>query len=427
MGVPRSLAFAARATKEPVPTQDGGSAVNSESERLRSELPARAARYGEALAAAGIGVALVQQSVDKYYLSGTLQQGFLAVSAGMQPVLFCRKGVERARQETPWQVVPIDRPRDLPDLMREAGFPQDGAVGCEADVLPAQMWQQMERLFPERGVVDASLPLRLQRQVKSPFELEEIRAAARVWRGMMEETARQIRQGLDDHLLSVAVDAYGRNLGAQGIMRTRGFNFEYFAPHTLAGPPGAVPAHFDGPTGGLGPHAAIGQGSAHVAIQPGMPVLADFGVGVRGYVADGTRTFFLGELPPQLARAAAVAVDILSQAEETLREGNSLKTLYRQAFEHAEAEGLGEHFMGFARDRVRFLGHGIGLELDELPVLTPNAEGVLQSGMVVAIEPKFVFPGLGAVGVEDSFIIRQGPPELLTDYPRGPVLLGSGR
>ena len=395
-----------------------------EADGLREELQSRARRFGESLGASDIGLALVQQTTDKYYLSGTVQQGFLAVAPGVEPVLFCRKGVERARAETPWEVVALERPKDLGDLVREAGFPQDGRIGLEADVLPMQLWLQMQRLFPDRELVDASLPLRLVRQVKSPYELHEMRAAGKVWRAMMEETARQIRPGLDDHLLSIAVDAYGRNLGGQGLMRTRGFNFEYFAPHTLAGAPGAVPAHFDGPTGGKGPHAAIGQGSAHVAIEPGMPVLADFGVGVRGYVADGTRTFCLGELPPVLARAAAVAVDILREAEETLRAGAPAGALFRQAAEHAAAEGLAEHFMGFGPDRVRFLGHGIGLELDELPVLTPNAEGVLEEGMVIAVEPKFVFPGQGAVGVEDSFIIRQGPPEVLTEYPRGPVLLG---
>ena len=398
--------------------------MSAQAAGIEAELAGRVGRFADALAAGGIALGLVQQTVDKYYLAGTVQQGFLAVAPGMQPVLFCRKGLERARAETPWEVVALDRPKDLPDLLRLAGFPQDGPVGCEADVLPVQLWQQVERLFPDRPLVDCSLPLRTVRQVKTPFELAEMHAAARAWRGMMEETARQIRPGLDDHLLSIAVDAYGRNLGAQGLMRTRGFNFEYFAPHTLAGPPGAVPAHFDGPTGGQGPHAAVGQGSAHVAIEAGMPVLADFGVGVRGYVADGTRTFCLGELPPLLARAAAVAVDILTEAEETLRAGVPLNALFRQAVEHAEAEGLAEHFMGFGRDRVRFLGHGIGLELDEMPVLTPNAQGLLQEGMVVAIEPKFVFPGIGAVGVEDSFVVRAGAPEVLTDYPRGPILLG---
>ena len=397
--------------------------MSRETENMRAEYQGRVERYGKALAASGIGLALVQQNTDKYYLSGTLQQGFLAVAPGMEPVLFCRKGADRAREETPWRVWPLDRPKDLPDLLREAGFPQDGPIGLEADVVPMQLWQQVARLFPDRGLDDGGLALRQVRQVKTAFELDEMRAAAKVWRGMMDETARQIRPGLDDHLLAIAVDAHGRHLGGQGLMRTRGFNFEYFAPHTLAGPPGALPAHFDGPTGGQGPHAAIGQGSAHVRIEPGMPILADFGVGTRGYVADGTRTFCVGELPPQLARAAAVAVDIIAEAEETLRAGAELGALYRKAVEHAAAEGLEEHFMGYGRDRVRFLGHGIGLELDEMPVLTPNAPGVLEAGMVVAIEPKFVFPGVGAVGVEDSFVVRQGAPEVLTDYPRGPILL----
>jgi len=158
----------------------------------------------------------------------------------------------------------------------------------------------------------------------------------------------------------------------------------------------------------------------------GMPVLSDFAVAVRGYVVDGTRTFCVGELPDNLRRAAQVALDILQEAEELLRPGTPVRDLFRRASAHAEAEGLLDHFMGSGADRVRFLGHGVGLELDELPVLTGGAPGELEPGMVVAVEPKFVFPGLGAVGVEDTFVVREGAPQLLTDFPRGPVLAGGG-
>ncbi len=392
-------------------------------EKLREELRARCTALGRMLGEADLDVALLQQTTDKYYFAGTVQQGFLAVAPEREPVFFCRKGVDRTSEESPWQVVPLENPKDLPGVLQSAGL-RTRRIGLEGDVLPLQLYRQMERMFPEAALEDASGAVRALRAVKSPYELQEIRTAGAAWTEMMEETRRLLRPGVSDHEISIRVDAHGRLHGGQGLMRTRGFNFEYFAPHVLWGPPGAVPAHFDGPTGGSGPHPSIGQGSGARPIEAGSPILCDYAVAVRGYVADGTRSFVLGRLSSELQYAAELAGEILAEVEEALRPGTEVGALFRMAQERAERHGLGQHFMGFGADRVRFLGHGIGLELDELPVLTARAPGVLQTGMVVAIEPKFVFPGLGAVGVEDSFAIRdEGPAEVLTRFDRGPIVL----
>ncbi len=390
---------------------------------LEQDLKERCARLARALGEAGTDVALLQQSIDKYYFAGTVQQGFLAVGAEREPILFCRKGVERTQRETPWQVVALERPKDLPALLAAAGF-STGCVGVEGDVLPWQLYRQLERMFPDSRIEDVSSTVRALRQVKSEFELGEIRAAGAAWAEMMQETGRLLRPGANDHEISIRVDAHGRLQGGQGLMRTRGFNFDYFAPHVLFGPPGAVPAYFDGPTGGEGPHPSIGQGSRGIAIEPDGPILCDYAVAVRGYVADGTRTFVIGELPGQLQYAAELAIDILAEAEEAMHPGTEIASLFQRASRRAEERGLGQHFLGFGPDRARFLGHGIGLELDEFPVLTERAQGVLEPGMVIAVEPKFVFPGIGAVGVEDSFIVcSSGPAEVLTHFPRGPITL----
>ncbi len=395
-------------------------------ERLRADLRQRCARLGERLTEAGVDVALVQQAADKYYFAGTVQQGFLAVAPGRDPVFLCRKAVERTLRETPWQVEVLASPKDLPHLLESAGLRAE-SVGIEGDVLSLQLYRQMERMFPDARLVDVSDEIRALRQVKSDYEISEIVAAGAVWSEMMQETSRLLRVGAIDHEVSIRVDAHGRLHGGQGLMRTRGFNFEYFAPHVLWGPPGAVPAQFDGPTGGSGPHPSIGQGSSAQPIRPDSPILCDYAVAVRGYVADGTRSFVLGGLPKELQYAAELAVEILAEAEESVREGVEISLLFQQAQRRAEQHGLSENFLGYGPDRVRFLGHGIGLELDELPVLTGRAPGALAPGMVIAIEPKFVFPGVGAVGVEDSFCVRsRQAAQVLTHFPRGPLQLPLG-
>jgi Xaa-Pro aminopeptidase len=100
-----------------------------------------------------------------------------------------------------------------------------------------------------------------------------------------------------------------------------------------------------------------------------------------------------------------------------LRPGAVPSALYAAAEEMATAAGLAEHFMGAGGERVRFLGHGVGMEIDELPILAPGFDQPLEEGNVVAIEPKFVFPGRGAVGIENMYAVTASGFETLTTAP----------
>ena len=143
-------------------------------------------------------------------------------------------------------------------------------------------------------------------------------------------------------------------------------------------------------------------------------VIADLVGGHEGWLSDQTRTFAVGPPPADLAAAYATAVAILRAVEERLRPGALPSALHALAEEMAAAAGLGEHFMGAGAERVRFLGHGVGMEIDELPILAPGFDEPLVEGNVVAIEPKFVFPGRGAVGIENLYAVTASGYETLT-------------
>src|SRR6185369_9875851 len=96
--------------------------------------------------------------------------------------------------------------------------------------------------------------------------------------------------------------------------------------------------------------------------------------------------------------------------------------LWERARTMADEAGLGDRFMGPPGDQARFVGHGVGLELDELPVLAPGFKAPLREGMTIAIEPKFVFPGQGAVGIENTFLVTAQGGEKLTSYVADEVL-----
>jgi Xaa-Pro dipeptidase len=371
----------------------------------------------ERLAEAGVAMAVLLQNADLLYYAGTLLPSALVLDSRRgEATLYVRRGLERAQAEVgpDLPVRPYGAFQRVADDVRTAA--KGGAVGLELDVLPALLADRWRQALAPSPVVDVSPLVRAQRAVKSADEIAAQRRAAVAFRAGIEAIRAALAEGVTDLELTALAALAMQRAGNQGILRTRAFNFEMIVGHVMIGPDGAAPTVFDGPTGGKGlPY--VGQGASGRTVVPGQPVLVDIATAVDGYIHDGTRTFALGELSPRLARAHELALAILAAAQAHLRPGVMPGAVYAEAVAMAEAAGLGEHFLGFGPDRVRFLGHGVGLELDELPVLYPGAEAPLEAGMVVAVEPKFVFPGEGAVGVENTYVVTAAGGEALSDVP----------
>jgi Xaa-Pro aminopeptidase len=185
----------------------------------------------------------------------------------------------------------------------------------------------------------------------------------------------------------------------------------------MAGPSAAVPGYVASPTGGTGPGPAVAQGAGFGRIRRHEPVLFDYVFAYRGYLADSTRIYALGELPDPLVRGHAAMLDIQALLQREAKAGKRAGDIYAMALEHAESLGFGNHFMGAGDRRIRFVGHGIGLELDEYPFLARGQKMELQEGMVVALEPKLVFPGIGVVGIENTHLVTREGLSRLTLFP----------
>jgi Xaa-Pro aminopeptidase len=205
-----------------------------------------------------------------------------------------------------------------------------------------------------------------------------------------------------------------REHGHQGQLRFRGFNQEMHYGQVLGGPSGAVPGYSDSPLCGPGPNAVLGKGPNGHELRAGDPVIVDLVGGFEGYLADQTRTFFVGRAPDDLRAAYDASVAILRGVEDLIRPGTPASALFHLAEGMAGEAGLAEHFMGHGPGRVRFLGHGVGMEIDELPVLAPGFDDPLDEGHVIAVEPKFVFPGRGAVGIENMYVVTANGFEAIT-------------
>lgn len=369
------------------------------------ELRRRVAGLQSALAAEALDAALIMQNADLFYYSGTVQQSYLYVPVDGGPLLFVRRVVERARRDSALPtIVELRSLRELPDAIRDHRGALPGRLGLELDVLPVRQLRRFETLFPGAWTADIAPAVLRQRAVKSPYEVGLIRAAAALTDRVCARVPELLEEGLAEVAFAARLEAVARELGHEGIIRLRGFNQEMFYGQLVSGVNGTVASFLDTPLAGAGLSPAVAQGVTTRRIARGEPVVFDFVSSRAGYIADFTRTFSLGPLPDACRRASAAALEIEAAVAAAARPGATCRALYDLALRGAEAAGLAEGFMGLGRYRARFVGHGVGLELDELPVLAANDEP-LAEGMVFALEPKFVVPEVGAVGIEDTFLV----------------------
>ena len=348
---------------------------------------------------------LMLQNADLFYFTGAIQQGALYVPAEGEPLYLVRKDFARARMESGLkEVVPFKSPRDIPGVLADFGFALPKTVGMELDVVPVAVMQRFQKGLGECVVSDATPLIRTVRAVKSDYELGILKDAALIVDTVCKRVPEILKVGMTDLELSAELEYVARKAGHQGLVRMRGFNNELFYGHVFSGPDSAVPTYSDTPLGGVGPNPSFPQGASYKSLRSNEPVTVDFSGVFDGYIVDQTRMFCLGELPEKLSKAYVDMVLILKHAKEIARPGASWGGVYDECLRMAVELGYQDHFMGSKGAQVSFIGHGVGVELDEYPFIARGFNDYeLLENMVFAFEPKAVFPGLGAVGVEDTF------------------------
>ena len=375
-----------------------------------SEIRRRISDFQSLLVQEGIHAALLLQLVDRFYFSGTIQDGVLIIPAEGDPRLLCRRSVERARKETCIDVVPLASLREVPLAL--GGKPD--VLGLELDVIPAATFTRFSTLFPGAQWRDLGPLARRIRAVKSPYEIERIRAAA-LQVEMVMKTAREIlSEGMREIDFASVLEKRARELGHQGILRMRGFNQELFYGHIISGSDSAIMSHLDAPSGGVGVNPSVAQGAGFRVIGKDEPVSVDFVGCVGGYLIDQTRLMVIGDLEEDLLQGFDKAVSIQDEIAGRARPGVRWSSLYEAGVQKANQLGVEDRFMGPPEEQVRFVGHGLGLEIDEYPFLAPRQDRVLEEGMVFAVEPKIFYPGKGITGIEDTFLLTEEGAERLT-------------
>ena len=361
----------------------------------------------------GAACAIILHNVGLFYFTGSVQRAVLFVPATGEPIYMVEKNRERAAIETPLKMTPIESSREVKVVLHER-LSENDICGMELDVLPVAVFEKWKSLLGLKQTIDISPVIKQLRVLKSSFEIAQIKESGAIVSQVFKKAEEMVRIGAKEVDVAALLEAEGRMMGHQGFLRMRGLNQEMLNIYITHGYSGTVFSGCDVPISGFGVTHAIAQGPSVQTITRDLPILIDYGGGYNGYITDETRVFVIGKLKDRFQKAYQVAGEIIEDAADCGREGVDTTEIYARAIHLAQKAGLDDYFMGHGAGKVSFIGHGLGLEINELPVITAKHHTILQTGMVFAYEPKFIFPGEGAIGIEVDFIVQKNHLERVT-------------
>ena len=380
-----------------------------ESKQMENELELKWRRIQQAMRQEEADGCLLTMNMNLYYVSGQVFNGYFYLPAEGRPYWF----VKRLTIPETNQVHVIRKPEQIPDFFRDLNLAMPRKLLLEADELSYNEYIRLQHVFRAEATGNASALIRHIRMIKTPWEIEQMRISARKHEAVYREIPACYRPGMRDIELQIEIEKRMRVHGSLGYFRAFGSNMDIFMGSLLAGENAGEPSPFDFALGGAGMHASGPLGANGTLLREGTTVMADMSGNYTAYQTDMTRVFSIGKLPDRAYRVHRVALEIQARMERTAKPGVPCAELYRDALAMAGQEGLEDCFMG-TRFQAKFVGHGVGLEINELPVLTTRSKDILQPGMTFAFEPKFVLAGIGAVGIENTFLVTDSGVEKMT-------------
>lgn len=377
---------------------------------LLPELKQRRDKIRCQMAQQEIDAALFTCNVNLIYTYGRVVSGYLYLPLDAPARLF----LKRPNNIEGEHVRPIRKPEQLPGLLKECGLPLPARLMLEGDELSFTEYNRLAACFPDAEVLPCGTSLvRRARSVKTDMEIELFRRSGVAHAKAYEQLPSLYKPGMTDRQLSIEIERLMRLEGCLGIFRIFGQSMEIFMGSLLAGDNATAPAPYDFALGGEGLDPSLPIGANGTTLQPGQSFMVDMGGNFYGYMCDMSRVFSIGRLPAKAYDAHQVCLEIQDAVAGMAKPGVACEELYDLAIGIVTKAGFADNFMGLEQ-KARFIGHGIGLEINEMPVLAPRMKQELEPGMVFALEPKIVLPGIGPVGIENSWAVTAEGVEKLT-------------
>lgn len=377
---------------------------------LQPELKIRRDKIRSLMAQQGIDAALITCNTNLIYTNGSVVSGYLYLPLHSPALLFYK----RPNNITGEHAFAIRKPEQIVDLLKEQGLPLPAKIMLEGDELPYTEYCRLAKLFPEAEVVNGTPLIRQARSIKTSIEIELFRRSGIAHAKAYDLIPTVYRPGMTDLEFSIEIERLMRLQGCLGIFRVFGRSMEIFMGSVLTGDNAGYPSPYDFALGGQGLDPALPGGANKTPLKEGQSVMVDLGGNFNGYMGDMSRVYSIGQLPEEAYAAHQVCLDIQEKIAATAGPGVPCEELYNTAIEMVTAAGFADKFMG-TQQQAKFIGHGIGLEINEAPVIAPRMKQELEPGMVFALEPKIVIPGVGPVGIENSWVVTNEGIEKLTN------------
>lgn len=369
-------------------------------------------------------IAFVISKLNQYYFTGTMQDGLLVIPRDAEAICFVRRSYKRALDESLFRDIrPMESYRNAAAVLGRL----PATVYLEAEIVPLAMLERLKKYFAFSAFRPLDACIMRARSIKSRYEIDLIIKSGEIQRKVMEERVPSLlRENMTEQELTARVFSALMEEGHQGITRFGMFNTEIMLGHIAFGESSLYPTYFNGPGGNYGLCPAIQlMGSRERRLADGDLVFIDTGCGFEGYHSDKTMTYVFGKpLPGHAVEYHEKCLDIQRRIAEMLKPGETPSNIYNTIMKSIDEDYL-PNFMGYGSRRVKFLGHGIGLQVDEVPVIAEGFDEPLQEGMVLAVEPKAGVGGIGMVGIENTFLVTPDGGKCITGSHPGLMPIGA--
>lgn len=375
----------------------------------RDELELRLEKVRYHMDMAKLDAMLIASPTNLYYMAGGVYRGYVYIPIDREALFFLMP----PSQSDAAHVLYIHKPELIPDMLRKEGYDMPRHLGLEFQDLLYSDVERLKKVFAGSEASDCSMVMRRARMVKTPVEVSLIRQDGLRQATVYSHIKHCYQEDMTDLEFQIEIERVLRRAGCLGYLRAAGNRMQLNMGSVLSGPNADAPSPYDFSMGGAGTDPSLPVGASGEIMKPGMVVMVDMNGGFNGYQSDMTRCWALGQVSELAHRAHQCSIDILRDLEKFSRPGVRIGDMHKRAEALADQAGLRDYFMGH-RHKVQFIGHGVGIELNELPVVMERNSEPLLRNMTLALEPKFVIPGVGAVGVENTYLVTDDGLENLT-------------
>lgn len=356
---------------------------------------------------------LIASNVNIFYTTGRFYRGYVYIHRSYGPLWFIVKPQIFSKEP---DIFFIRKPEEIPDILNNLNLGFPASIGLELSDLSYLEIARLQSLFPGAELKNGSAIMKNVRKIKTRWEIKEMKVDGLHQCKVYGEINDCYQPGMTDLQLQIEIERRLRLEGALGVSRVSGNLMEINMGSVLVGDNADNPSPYEFTMGGAGVNTSLPVGADNTKIKSGNAVMIDMNGVFNGYQTDMTRVWCLGELPEIAKEAHNTSIRILRTLEKNSLPGTPVKDMYETAIDIVKASGLLQYFMGH-NSQVSFIGHGVGIELNELPVINFKSKDILMPGMTIAIEPKFVIPQVGAVGVENTYVVTPEGLENLTVFP----------